>query len=466
MSKYITIHIEDFVQIRKADIELAPLTLFVGDNNSGKSYLASLIWGVLNEDFHFTNTDVAIDDTEIQFDELLCWLREFLKSNTQTPSYKKITEDIHRSIVTLINKILDSKKKKIIHNIFGSDIDIGKITFDLPFKEGLSFALKFEDGLMNSLTDIHKRYITYSVAQKEKGASFTFLLTISDNIEKILLLYLCRAYFSVYVYGEISFFPASRTGFLLTYRSLIDESLDWRFNSREKNNRNYHLTSPQVSFLRRIAGLEDRFVRIKKSGIIINSIIDFIENKMIHGKISLSKTPLPDILYCPKNDVNIPMYLSSGVVTEITPMLACLKYNRIGNSCIIEEPEMSLHPELQWRMAQVLIRLAKTLSFVVTSTHSDIIIQHINNMIKLACRSDGKKLADEHGYEETDIIAPDKVRMYQFDVSPNDLSTEITALDFNNNGFIVPTFGKTLRKLRNDVYDFQHEIDDTETKED
>ena len=30
-----TMHVEDFGKIKSADIEVAPMTLFVGDNNSG-----------------------------------------------------------------------------------------------------------------------------------------------------------------------------------------------------------------------------------------------------------------------------------------------------------------------------------------------------------------------------------------------------------------------------------------------
>lgn len=44
--KYCKMTVEQFGKIRKAEIELAPLTLFVGDNNSGKSYLLSLSWAM------------------------------------------------------------------------------------------------------------------------------------------------------------------------------------------------------------------------------------------------------------------------------------------------------------------------------------------------------------------------------------------------------------------------------------
>ena len=36
--------VENYGKIEKAELEISPLTLFVGDNNSGKSYLLSLIW--------------------------------------------------------------------------------------------------------------------------------------------------------------------------------------------------------------------------------------------------------------------------------------------------------------------------------------------------------------------------------------------------------------------------------------
>lgn len=40
--------VKDYGKIKSAEIEMAPLTLFVGDNNSGKSFLLSLLWGIEN----------------------------------------------------------------------------------------------------------------------------------------------------------------------------------------------------------------------------------------------------------------------------------------------------------------------------------------------------------------------------------------------------------------------------------
>ena len=48
-------------KIESAEIEMAPLTLFVGDNNSGKSYLMSLLWGILNLEEVFAGTGSALE---------------------------------------------------------------------------------------------------------------------------------------------------------------------------------------------------------------------------------------------------------------------------------------------------------------------------------------------------------------------------------------------------------------------
>jgi hypothetical protein len=191
-------------------------------------------------------------------------------------------------------------------------------------------------------------------------------------------------------------------------------------------------------------------------------LIAFIEKNMIGGTLALNNRPVPDLLYRPDGlEDDIPMFLASGVITEIAPLLAHLKYGFIGDRCMIEEPEMSLHPELQCRMAQVLIRLSKILHSVLATTHSDLIVQHVNNMIKLSCREDGKELAREHGYTDDDMISADKVRMYQFDTEQTSHQTVVRKLESDANGFAVPTFGNALRTLRNNVVTFYNEVEES-----
>lgn len=46
------LHIKEFGKIMEATVQPAPFTVFIGDNNSGKSYLMTLLYGILSVDFH------------------------------------------------------------------------------------------------------------------------------------------------------------------------------------------------------------------------------------------------------------------------------------------------------------------------------------------------------------------------------------------------------------------------------
>ena len=50
----IQIAVENFGPIEKADVDLRPLTVFVGESNTGKTYLASLIYALYQTFSGFT----------------------------------------------------------------------------------------------------------------------------------------------------------------------------------------------------------------------------------------------------------------------------------------------------------------------------------------------------------------------------------------------------------------------------
>ncbi len=49
MNQRWTLNVRNFGPIQSADIDIHPFMMFVGPNNSGKSYLSTLIWGVLTQ---------------------------------------------------------------------------------------------------------------------------------------------------------------------------------------------------------------------------------------------------------------------------------------------------------------------------------------------------------------------------------------------------------------------------------
>ena len=160
--------------------------------------------------------------------------------------------------------------------------------------------------------------------------------------------------------------------------------------------------------------------------------------------------PTQDIFYHPTGtNTMLPMFIASGVVTELTPILLFLKNEKI-ETVLIEEPEISLHPQLQVEMARVLIRLVNSKIPVFVTTHSDIILQHINNMIKLASSKNREVIRKKLGYEKCDWINQEKVNVYQFNVDDNQ-KTIVTKLPCGEFGCEAMTFYNTLENLNEQI---------------
>ena len=44
MSQLLKLNFENFGPIKRAEIEVRPLTVFIGPNNTGKTYVAYFVW--------------------------------------------------------------------------------------------------------------------------------------------------------------------------------------------------------------------------------------------------------------------------------------------------------------------------------------------------------------------------------------------------------------------------------------
>ncbi len=152
-------------------------------------------------------------------------------------------------------------------------------------------------------------------------------------------------------------------------------------------------------------------------------------------------------LYKPETFNNpIQMYLASAVVTEITPLYLLCKYRYGMTDIFIEEPEMCMHPRLQTRIARVLVRLCNMEIPVIMTTHSDIIIQHINNMLRVKNSDKKKELMGRYKIEEQDLLGEEQVGVYQFSCLENDRS-QIVELKAGEMGFETTTFSDAFEEM-------------------
>lgn len=428
------LHVKNFGKIKSADVEVKPLTLFVGDNNSGKSYLLSLIWSLKNYatlPFVFVNYEKELKNS--YYESLKSQLKELL--NNDDGSKEFIVES--QSFLHFLNNQLKNNKNFIIRNIFNFE----KISID-----EISISMDSQFISLNVVVEHLDNFIYLKV--KVDGRSYVTRLKIVDEnavIEKVLFLlfqYITMDVFGIKTFNGTYYFPAARTGFVLSRnvinqksrRSIFDIGDEDLFASEQ------YFTKPILHFLDMLEISGNGLSSYKK-------MVNWIEQNLSHGTYSYVNEQSRELGFIPNNRKQVlPMRASSAVVTELSPLIILLKgSNKKINTICYEEPEMCLHPQLQLCMGRCLIRLLRLPISIIATTHSDIILQHISNMCILAKNKNKDAIMQELGYDNNDLLDISKVAVYQFTESAD--GSKVDRILPKDDSFQIPTFTNALDRI-------------------
>jgi hypothetical protein len=113
--------VEDLGRIGHAEIEARPLLLFVGSNNTGKTYLASLMWGLLS-----LSGGLTMPRGEA-YERCVRWLEERFARRGEEPEFG-IPPDVHSDLVASLNDMLREQGAVLASRTFNRPgFRIGKI---------------------------------------------------------------------------------------------------------------------------------------------------------------------------------------------------------------------------------------------------------------------------------------------------------------------------------------------------
>jgi len=120
----------------------------------------------------------------------------------------------------------------------------------------------------------------------------------------------------------------------------------------------------------------------------------------------------------------------------------------VGETLIIDEPELNLHPNNQRKIARVISMIANRGVKVIVSTHSDYLVREINNLIMLKSDFKSKKdIIEKYNYDDNMLISGKEVNAYLFCKNGID-EMEIDEKE----GIIAETFDSVINNL-NEVSD-------------
>ena len=439
----------EYGKIKSAEIEVSPLTLFVGDNNSGKSYLMALLWGIQNLGVSELISSVLREETKLEH-ELIGWIRAQVALACEQGEHIAQVCEIEKELQAFLREGLRQNKDNLVKKIFNSS--------DVKIKD-LQIELKDLDKISLTFTKLKDRWGSEELdslrIKNNTGTEYTIKLSeIEWGYQNNLIICMILSLAMEISIGEVNgiheniYLPAARTGFMLTKDIINKAGRNAAFNIGVQQEEMIPFIRPINQFLDVMNDLSFDSKGDRGAA----AIAEYLENYMAEGTVEMSTLPNKEVLYVPAGqEKGIPLRIVSAVVTEISPLILILKHKKRVKGLFYEEPEMCLHPQLQQKIARVICQLVNAGLKMTLTTHSDIILQHINNMIRLSERQDAERICSELGYDSGDLLKAEEVKVYQLKSNAGE-GTKVEELPCGKNGFAVPTFNDALDRIMEEAF--------------
>ena len=149
---------------------------------------------------------------------------------------------------------------------------------------------------------------------------------------------------------------------------------------------------------------------------------------------------------------------TSSMVSELAPVILFLKHIiNEGDLLILEEPESHLHPASQKEMARAIVRLVNAGIRVIITTHSDLFLGAMNNLMKLSFVD--QDVLTELGREQEDQLKPESVAAYQFVASDERAGSEVRRLEIRRDvGIDEDEFAAVVEELYDESVILQRSV--------
>jgi AAA domain, putative AbiEii toxin, Type IV TA system/AAA ATPase domain len=444
------IEVEGLGKIEHADVEMRPLTLFVGENNSGKSYLASLLWGLIA-----TQMELSPPNGEV-LEKCEERISAHIAEGKAHAAWDLTSEEV-QLFERLFSAALEENRTKLVKRVFKSDsLSAKSISFrNLACSEKMRF-----EWTLSGASRTNNLLVCDEIAGKDSRIQTAFRSADLAEVRQVSRSMLMRRvvfgrlnrlfvdFDETYASVDPIYLPASRTGFMQLYKAFVRGVVRGGLGrGGESDPANMpDLTAPVLHFVDLLAfGLSS-----KREGKYATEA-NFLESALQgHINLAAGAVGVNDYQYLPEGaKTSIPMALSSSLVTEIAPIILVLRHLSGFPVLILEEPEAHLHPKLQRRLAQVVVRLVRKGLYVWITTHSENFCQQINNFIKFGALASDRRseVQAKLGYEPQDYLELDDVAGYQFELDETGERSTVTELKKLEQGLVMPTFNKELLRL-------------------
>jgi predicted ATPase len=392
------IYVKDFGPVAEADIELKPLTVLMGPNNTGKTYISTLL---------------LIADNIINFYPIL---PEFIRDKPD--------------VLDFVKQILEESFARLYSvNNLGELVKRGA--------EEAEISIQFEQ----QLKDGNVTYFDVKITTTKEG---------NIQIKSLMPAF-------VPIMRGVVYVPAERAGMMRTYKQLLrlylesfpritlPPTLEIRLRKimGEESIRRIRLPGVVSILLDEILSI-DKFTIKERAESKYRGALELLEDETLQGVIELGEDLA--VTYTEKRSgQSFDLINTSSMVSEVSAIYILTKLLRRNSWFVIEEPEAHVHPRGQMGIARFLAALARSGVNVFITTHSDLIALKLANIVGLAKLKEDDRM--KLGYRPDEYLEREKLALYFME--PGDEGSTAKRIEVSETGEVeeLPTYSKVVEEM-------------------
>ena len=482
-----TITATNFGPIGEAEVDLRPLTVFVGPSNTGKSYLATLLYA-LHRSFHelaghrhqhpsfvplrFRATPPPLDSETAS--DLRNWC--FPDRGERSPT-------LPDSVCSVIRQLIEAPPGLDEHLTEKASWCFGVGSFEDLVRHGQSAAARIgihvprprsdgfvdylltvrgEESRLNGrihgaaplLTDLDSD-VLHLVNARLGDASGSFHAAESSLVEDWLprnalqlLAGTIRASLLHPFERSIYYLSAARSGVMLSHRVLVGSLIRNAASAGSSPPGELPLLSGVMAdFLDQLLNL-DRLPgrtrhRSKAQARRMAALAENVESAVLRGAVRTESTAVdyPEFFYRPhgwKRD--LPLTQASSMVSELAPVVLYVRHLVCpGDVLIVEEPEAHLHPAMQVEVIGRLAELVEAGVRVVITTHSEWVLEELANLVRQSQAEDAGETA----------LRPERVGVWRFHPPREREGARVTEIKMDDDGLFDAGYDQVAMDVHN-----------------
>jgi len=434
----ITIH--NLGTIEEAKIDLKPLTIFVGENGTGKTWTAYTIAAIFGlygfQYFRSEYIEGRLKNIYAPIEETINNLIE--KGNAKINIIKfsqefieRYTNDIAQMAPKWLNRFFATRH---------ANFDSTKINIEITDEYKNKIIDKLKSSHIKAEKSIGKASAFFLSTLKEEGSEDLYYYIKSENesadkipepvIKEEIKQFVFTVTFTIIrnsLFPNTPILPTERSTFItFPFPAIQDEEKKYRMKKNEeiKDNEEVFVSEPVRNFLGILKSSLKEYFNRKFQEMREPEITKFIrlsnllESDVLFGDIDFEQYGNKfELIHKVSNDMSLEINISSSMVKELAPLVLYLKYlAQPGDLLIIDEPEMNLHPVAQAEIIEFLAMLSNAGLYVLITTHSPYIIDHLTNLIHAKENKRGEEIIDDFFLETNEsFISKKNVSVYLFD---------------------------------------------------